>query len=51
MRHHPTLIEKRRIFVISTYHTSRQAFWHADPDVREARKKHPRKSFDDAAFI
>lgn len=39
------------IRVISTYHTSRQAFWHSDPSVREARREHLRNAFAEAAAV
>ncbi|WAX55815.1 uracil-DNA glycosylase [Jatrophihabitans cynanchi] len=35
--------------VIETYHTSRQAFWHPDPAIREQRAVHLAKAFIDAA--
>jgi hypothetical protein len=48
-RRFPGIIKERNLHVIKTYHTSRQAFWHADPSVREARKENLRQSFCDAA--
>jgi hypothetical protein len=39
----------RNIHVIETYHTSRQAFWHRDPAIRQARRKHLEESFKRAA--
>ncbi len=48
-RRYPGLIEIRGLHVIETYHTSRQAFWHAEPIVREERESHLRQSFYDAA--
>lgn len=51
IKRYPGLIEKDRISVIETYHTSRQAFWHIDPKVREARKEHLKQSFLNAARI
>jgi hypothetical protein len=35
--------------VIETYHTSRQAFWHSDPEVRQQRADHLTRSFGAAA--
>lgn len=46
-----TTIENRKIQVIETYHTSRQAFWHPDLAVREARKRHLQSSLHEAALI
>lgn len=45
-------VPPREVFhlnVISTYHTSRQAFWHKDPVVRETRRRHLRDAFADAS--
>lgn len=39
LRKHGNLIAGRSIHVVATYHTSRQAFWHPDRAVREARRK------------
>lgn len=49
IRRYPNLVAQRKLRVIATYHTSRQAFWHADLAVREARKEHLRASFQEAA--
>jgi hypothetical protein len=49
VRAHPALVPARELTVIETYHTSRQAFWHADPEVRAARWGHLRTSFRAAA--
>lgn len=35
--------------VLETYHTSRQAFWHRDPAVRDQRAEHLVRSFTAAA--
>lgn len=48
-RRYPDMVASRKLTVIATYHTSRQAFWHADPAVREARKEHLRTAFQEAA--
>ena len=48
-RRFPRLIVERELYVIATYHTSRQAFWHPDPAVRDARKAHLAESFREAA--
>lgn len=48
LRRYPS-IRDRKLKVIETYHTSRQAFWHKNPEVREARKKHLVASFFEAA--
>ncbi len=48
-RLHRSLIAARRLVIIPTYHTSRQAFRHPDPRVREARHTHLRNAFDEAA--
>jgi hypothetical protein len=44
-RRFPGIVKERKLHVIKTYHTSRKAFWHADPAVREARKENLRQSF------
>lgn len=49
LRRYPDLVDTRGLQVIQTYHTSRQAFWHKDPTVREERKQHLRKAFSNAA--
>lgn len=46
-RAHKSLIAS--LVVIPTYHTSRQALWHADPLVREARREHIQRAFAKAA--
>jgi hypothetical protein len=48
-RQYPKIVAERGLLVIKTYHTSRQAFWHRDPLVREARKKDLYESFQKAA--
>ena len=48
IRKYPEIADSE-LYVIKTYHTSRQAFWHKDPKVREERKAHLRQSFFDAA--
>lgn len=48
---HPNIVEERKIYVIETYHTSRQAFRHPDEKVREARKQHLQDSLRKAASI
>lgn len=48
-RRYAESIQGRAIHVIQTYHTSRQAFWHPDPEVREKRKAHLRQAFAKAA--
>jgi hypothetical protein len=45
----PDVVSRRKLLVISTYHTSRQAFWHADPEVREIRRTHLIEAFAGAA--
>ncbi len=50
-RHYPNLVTENGLHVIKTYHTSRQAFWHRDPAVREARREHLRESFSEAASV
>lgn len=50
-RQHQTVITTCRLVVIETYHTSRQALWHADPSVRESRKEHLRGAFAEAARV
>lgn len=51
IRSFPYIIEERGLCVIETYHTSRQAFWHPDEKVREARRLHLRDSLRRAASI
>jgi hypothetical protein len=48
-REYSTLITRKEVTVIATYHPSRQAFWHKDPLVREARRDHLRHAFAEAA--
>ncbi len=48
-RRYPKLLADRNLSVISTYHTSSQAFITPDPAEREARKEHLRESFREAA--
>lgn len=48
IRRHPNLVAIRGLHIIETYHTSRQAFWHPDPEVRETRRTHLRESFNEA---
>jgi hypothetical protein len=50
-RGHPNVLAARGLHVIPTYHTSRQAFWHANPAVREARRAHLRSAFAEAARV
>ena len=40
---------KLNLRVIETYHTSRQAFWHPDPAIRQARKDQLHGAFKKAA--
>ena len=49
-RRYPNIVTQHGLHVIKTYHTSRQAFWHSDPVVREARRNHLRESFCEAAL-
>jgi hypothetical protein len=42
---------ERGLEVIETYHTSRQAFWHPDPEVRETRRRHLRDAFQRGAQL
>lgn len=49
VRRFPALEADRGLVVVKTYHTSRQAFRHRDPAVREQRKEHLRRSFLDVA--
>lgn len=51
IKRHPNLVKERGLHMIATYHTSRQAFWHRDPTVREKRKEHLRQSFAEASRI
>lgn len=46
-----SLLYGRDLHVLATYHTSRQAFWHRDPAVRQARKEHLRNAFAEAAQL
>lgn len=48
-RRYPNLTSERGWHVIETYHPSRQAFWHKDPEVRSDRGKHLLDSFIEAA--
>lgn len=49
IRAFPKLVASRNLHVIETYHTSRQAFWHRDPAVRQARRQHLKRAFSDAS--
>jgi len=49
MRRYPNLVAVRKLHVTATYHTSRQAFWHPDPEVRKARREHLNNAFHEAA--
>jgi hypothetical protein len=49
VRRYPMLVADKNLHVISTYHTSRQAFWHPDPKVREDRRRHLHDSFRESA--
>src|SRR5688500_12815653 len=51
VRRFPNEVTRRQLVVISTYHTSRQAFWHANPSVREARRAKLIKAFGAAAHV
>lgn len=46
---YPKIVTERGLWVIETYHTSPQAFWHRDRSERERRKKHLCESFQKAA--
>jgi len=48
---YPDFAVERGLKIVSTYHTSRQAFWHADPLVRQSRKDHLESSFAQAAEV
>lgn len=48
-RLYPQIVAERGLRVIATYHTSRQAFRHRDPLVREARERNLKESFQQAA--
>ena len=48
-RHYPS--RAHGLEEISTYHTSRQAFWHKDPAVRDARQAKLSADFATAAAI
>lgn len=48
-RRHPTLVADRQLVVIETFHTSRQAFFHPDPAVRQQRADHLQAAFETAA--
>lgn len=49
VRRFPGIVGLRKLCVIETHHTSRQAFWHRDPAVREERKENLRQAFTSAA--
>jgi Uracil DNA glycosylase superfamily len=49
LRRHPEIGE-RKLTVIETYHTSRQAFWHRDPAERQRRGEHLEDAFRQAAL-
>jgi hypothetical protein len=47
-RRNPAVLNAK-VLVISTYHPSRQAFWHRDPSVREQRAAHLADAFRQAS--
>jgi hypothetical protein len=47
----PSYSIRRRLKVIPTYHTSRQAPWTPDPAERDRRKAHLKAAFADAARV
>jgi hypothetical protein len=51
IRRYPNIVSGRHLQVISTYHTSRQAFRHKNPAIRSARKEHLRSAFRHAATL
>jgi hypothetical protein len=51
IRRAPHVESSLDLHVIRTYHTSRQAFWHSDPAVREMRSSKLRESFGEAARV
>lgn len=40
-----------RLHIVETYHTSRQALWHADPNVRQSREDKLSAAFAEAASV
>jgi hypothetical protein len=50
VRRHPE-INTSNLVVIATYHTSRQAFWHPDPAVRQQRADHLAAAFRRAGAV
>jgi hypothetical protein len=50
-RAYPGVSRARGLHVIPTYHTSRQAFWHPDAVVRDARRQHLRDAFAEARRV
>lgn len=50
-RRYPNIVAERGLHILKTYHTSRQAFWHPDEAVREARKQDLHDSLQRAALI
>ncbi len=49
LRKYPDVATTRKLLVLEACHTSRRAFIHRDPNVREARRKHLEESFHKAA--
>lgn len=47
-QHYPDF---KKYHVIETYHPSRQAFWHADPIVRQSRLEHFNQAFLECANV
>jgi hypothetical protein len=50
-RAHPRVAQERRFEVLPTYHTSRQAFWHRDRNVRDSRRADLCAAFAKAARL
>jgi hypothetical protein len=50
-RAYPRVVEQRSLRVLPTFHTSRQAFWHRDPAVRQSRRAHLAAAFAEAARV
>ena len=51
VKQHQGLLFNKDLHVIETYHTSKQAFWHKDREVRAQRRENLKKAFADASRI
>jgi hypothetical protein len=51
LRKYPAIEHERGLRVFATYHPSKQALWHADPEVRASRLAHQEATFSMVAQV